>query len=125
MIKLVLLYTMVGFYIVAGLNHFINPKGYYGLFPPYLKPYAVQLNLLSGVAEIGLAILLLFPATRVLAGYGIVAMLLAFIPSHIYMIQKGNFPIFGFMVTPAISYIRLLLFQPLFIYWAYYVAIRG
>ncbi|MFY7653112.1 MAG: hypothetical protein ACOVQE_10425 [Chitinophagaceae bacterium] len=124
MIKTLLLYIMVAFYLLAGINHFINPKGYLPLFPSYLKSWAIQLNIIAGLAEIVLALLLLFPATKVLAGYGIILMLLAFIPSHVYMIQKGNFPIFGFTVTPTISIIRLLVFQPLFIYWAYYIAIK-
>lgn len=116
---------MLVFYMVAGLNHFINPKTYLGLFPPYLQAYAPQLNIVAGVAEIVLALLLLFPETRAMAGYGIIAMLLAFIPSHIYAIQKGNFPMFGFMVTPTISTIRLVIFHPLLIYWAYYTAIKA
>jgi uncharacterized membrane protein len=124
MIKTTLLYIMVVFYLIAGINHFVNPKSYYGLFPPYLKPYAVELNIISGVAEVVLAIMLLFPATRTLAGYGIIAMLVAFIPSHVYMIQQGSFPMFGFTVTPFISIVRLIVFQPLLMYWAYYVAIK-
>lgn len=115
---------MVGFYMFAGIYHFVNPKAYYGLFPPYLKSYAVPLNIAAGVAEVVCAILLILPVTRMFAGYAIIAMLLAFIPSHIYMIQKGNFPIFGFTVTPIISIIRLVVFQPLLMYWAYFTAVK-
>ena len=118
------MYLMVGFYAFAGVYHFVNPKAYYGLFPPYLNSYAVQLNVAAGVAEVALALLLFFPSVRPFAGYGIIAMLVAFIPSHIYMIQKGDFPMFGFTVTPAISVVRLVVFQPLLAYWAYYVAIK-
>jgi uncharacterized membrane protein len=124
MLKTSLLYAMVGFYAFAGIYHFVNPKAYYGLFPPYLKLYAVPLNIAAGVAEVVCAILLILPATRIFAGYGIIAMLLAFIPAHIYMIQKGNFPIFGFTVTPIISMVRLVVFQPLLMYWAYFTAVK-
>ena len=115
---------MVGFYAFAGIYHFVNPKAYYGLFPPYLKLYTVPLNIAAGMAEVVCAILLILPVTRMFAGYAIIAMLLAFIPSHIYMIQKGNFPIFGFTVTPIISIIRLVVFQPLLMYWAYFTAVK-
>ncbi|MFM8913759.1 MAG: MauE/DoxX family redox-associated membrane protein [Flammeovirgaceae bacterium] len=124
MMKTTLFFVMVAFYLIAGINHFVNPKAYYGLFPPYLKQYALQLNVAAGVAEVALALLLFFPSVRPFAGYGIIAMLVAFIPAHIYMIQKGDFPMFGFTVTPAISVVRLVVFQPLLAYWAYYVAIK-
>jgi uncharacterized membrane protein len=124
MLKSTLLYSMLVFYLIAGINHFVNPKSYYGLFPPYLKSYAVELNVIAGVAEVVLAILLIFPSTRTLAGYGIIAMLVAFIPSHVYMISQGNFQMFGFTVTPTISTVRLIVFQPILMYWAYYTAIR-
>jgi uncharacterized membrane protein len=124
MAKTLLLYTMAAFYFVAGVNHFVNPQSYIGLFPPYFKPYAVELNAAAGIAEVVLALLLVFPATRWLAGYGIIAMLVAFTPSHIYMIQKGNFPMFGFTVTPTISVVRLVIFHPLLMYWAYHTAIK-
>ncbi|MFM8739721.1 MAG: MauE/DoxX family redox-associated membrane protein [Cytophagales bacterium] len=124
MAKTSLLYAMAGLYLFAGIYHFVNPKAYYGLFPPYLKLYAVPLNIVAGGAEVACAILLIFPATRTLAGYAIIAMLLAFIPAHIYMIQKGNFPIFGFTVTPIISMARLIIFQPLLMYWAYFAAVK-
>lgn len=125
MLKSTLLYSMLVFYLIAGINHFVNPKSYYGLFPPYLKAYAVELNVISGVAEVVLAILLIFPSTRTLAGYGIIAMLVAFIPSHVYMISQGNFQMFGFTVTPTISTVRLIVFQPLLMYWAYYTAVKA
>jgi uncharacterized membrane protein len=100
--KTLLLYTMAAFYFVAGVNHFVNPQSYIGLFPPYFKPYAVELNAAAGIAEV----------------------VLAFTPSHIYMIQKGNFPMFGFTVTPTISVVRLVIFHPLLMYWAYHTAIK-
>jgi len=43
----------------------------------------------SGVAEILLGLGLLFDETRVLSIYGIVLMLLVFLPIHIYMIKEN------------------------------------
>lgn len=121
-VKKGMLYLMVVFYLFGGYNHFKNPSFYIPLIPPYLATWAVELNLLSGVFEIGLAILLIPQPTRKWAGWGIVLMLFAFIPSHIYFIEKGNFSLGSFTMTPLISWIRLLVFQPLLILWALWVS---
>ncbi len=120
-VKKGMLYLMIVFYIFGGYNHFYNPSFYIPLIPPYLATWAVELNLLSGIFEIGLAVLLIPQQTRKWAGWGIVLMLLAFIPSHIYFIEKGNFSLGSFTMTPFVSWIRLLDFQPLFILWALWV----
>ena len=78
LIKKGMLYGMIAFYIFGGYNHFKDPAFYIPLIPPYLATWAVELNLLSGVFEIGLALLLIPKQTRKWAGYGIVLMLFAF-----------------------------------------------
>jgi len=121
-IKKGMLYLMVVFYLFGGFNHFKDPSFYIPLIPPYLARWAaVELNLLSGVFEIGLALLLIPQQTRKWAGWGIVLMLIAFIPSHIYFIQRGDFALGSFTMSPLTSWIRLLVFQPLFILWALWV----
>lgn len=117
-----MLYVMVVFYILGGYNHFNNPSFYIPLIPPYLSTWAVELNLIAGFFEIVFGILLIPTQTRKWAGLGIVLMLLAFIPSHIYFIERGNFSLGSFTMTPMISWIRLLVFQPLFILWALWVS---
>jgi uncharacterized membrane protein len=121
-VKKGMLYLMIVFYLFGGYNHFKDPSFYIPLIPPYLALWAVELNLLSGVFEIGLALLLIPQQTRKWAGWGIVFMLFAFIPSHIYFIEKGNFSLGSFTMTPFISWIRLLVFQPLFMLWALWVS---
>ncbi len=106
------------FYILAGVNHFIHPDSYYKIIPPYL-PNAYLINGLAGAAEIFLGILLLFPASRKFACYGIIAMLIAFIPAHIYMLKTGWCIQESFCLPGWAIWLRLLLFQPLLIYWAW------
>lgn len=120
-VKKGMLYLMVVFYLFGGFNHFKDPSFYIPLIPPYLSSWAVELNLISGFAEIILGLLLIPKQTRKWAGWGIVLMLLAFIPSHIYFIERGNFSLGSITMTPLISWIRLLVFQPLFILWALWV----
>lgn len=86
-----------------------------------MAKWAYSLNILAGIAEIVLAIGLCFAPTRNWAIYGIIAMLIAFIPAHIYMIQLGNFKIGSFQMTPLIGWVRLLVLQPLLMAWAWYL----
>ena len=121
-VKKGMLYGMVVFYVLGGYNHFNNPSFYIPLIPPYLSTWAVELNLIAGFFEIVFGILLLPKQTRIYAGWGIVLMLIAFIPSHIYFIERGNFSLGSFTMTPMMSWIRLLVFQPLLILWALWVS---
>ena len=113
---------MIVFYVLGGCNHFYNPSFYIPLIPPYLSTWAVELNLIAGFFEIILGILLIPTQTRKWAGWGIVMMLIAFIPSHIYFIERGNFTLGSFTMSPLISWIRLLVFQPLLIFLALWVS---
>lgn len=72
----------------------------------------------AGISEILLAILLLFIATRRLAAFGIILMLLAFIPTHVYMLQ---YHICVGKVCPPdwVLWSRLFILQPILIMWAW------
>ncbi len=82
--KLVALYTMAILYVAAGMYHFIKPQGYVKIMPPWL-PWHLQLVYISGVAEIVLGALLFPVATRSLAAWGIIALLIAVFPANIQM----------------------------------------
>jgi uncharacterized membrane protein len=115
--KQVALYGMALLYALAGANHFRSPDTYLKIIPPYLGD-ASLLNLLAGVAEMLLAFLLLFTATRRWAAYGIIAMLIAFVPTHIYMLTTG-FCVGTFCAPEWFLWVRLLLLQPLLMVWAW------
>jgi len=109
---------MIVFYLVAGINHFRNPAGYYSIIPDYLpNPYLI--NIVSGIAEIILATLLIFRSTRKIAAYAIIIMLVAFIPAHIEMIQKGWCMSPGYCLPAWATWIRLFLLQFLLMWWAW------
>jgi len=118
----IFLVALILFYLYAGANHFINPSFYLPIIPPYLLEWSNIVNILSGVVEVLLALLLVPKSTRTKAGIGIIIMLLAFIPSHIYFIQKGEFMIGSVMFNPLKSSIRLFIGQPLLILWAYWAS---
>lgn len=111
--------VLVIFYVGAGFNHFINPQFYHPLIPDYI-PMPEIINFLSGIAEIVLGLFVFFPKTRRLGVMGIIAMLIAFIPSHIYFIQLGS--CVGDLCVPAwVGWLRLVIIHPLLIYWVYSV----
>lgn len=118
LIRRVALYVQAGFYVAAGANHFINPGFYLDLIPPYL-PFHEMINGVAGAIEILFGFMLLVPQTRVLASYGIVAMLVAFIPSHLYFIEIGSCVEGGLCTSPTVGWIRLIIIHPLLIWWAF------
>ena len=107
------LWSMAGLYILAGINHFAQPKFYLKIIPPFL-PFPQMINWVSGLAEVALGILLLFPAYQSMAAWGIIALLIAVFPANIYHFMKGYRK--KKMVT--VLAIRLP-FQLVFIWWAY------
>jgi uncharacterized membrane protein len=82
------LYLQGGLYILAGVMHFINPRMYIKIIPPYL-PNPKLLNAIAGIFEIIFGLGLLFEPTRSVAAIGIIILLIAVFPANIYMYQKG------------------------------------
>ncbi|SFT50038.1 Uncharacterized membrane protein [Algoriphagus locisalis] len=123
--KTISLYVMAIIYLLAGINHFLNPEGYIQLIPDYLPNHSL-VNILAGIAEIGLGLGLLFGKTRWLSAWGIILMLIAFVPSHVYFIQLNSCIENGLCVAPWIGWVRLIIIHPLLIGWAYlYTSKKG
>ena len=106
-------------YIAAGINHFWHPQFYITIIPDYF-PQKEWLNILAGIAEVVLELLLFPKATRRWAAFGIIAMLIAFIPVHVWMIQKGGCYFNAEKCIPDwLLWLRLIVLQPLLIFWAW------
>ena len=80
---------MAFLYVGAGINHFVDPDFYLKMIPDYL-PAPQLLIILSGIAEIFLGLLLLFPRTQKFAAFGLIFLLIAIFPANIYMYQQGS-----------------------------------
>jgi uncharacterized membrane protein len=117
--KKVSLVVPILFYLVAGINHFRSPDSYLRIIPHYI-PYPVFVNILAGCCELLFALLMIFPKTRRLAAWGIILMLIAFLPVHISMIGDAPLKLGGLLVTPLTAWIRLVVLQPLLILWAWW-----
>jgi uncharacterized membrane protein len=102
-------------YIAAGINHFRDPVFYLNIMPPYIPEHALMVQL-SGVAEIVLGVMVLFPATRKLAAWGIIAMLIIFMTVHIHMVLN---PQLFKNVSEVFLWLRIPL-QFLLILWAFW-----
>lgn len=119
-LKQVGLILLILLYIGAGINHFWHPLPYYSIIPPYL-PRPNLINIAAGVFELLFGLMLIFPATRKTAALGIVLMLIAFIPAHIYMIQKGGCmgPKPALCIPLWLAWVRLFPLQFILIWWAW------
>lgn len=117
--KRISLFVLAGFYFLAGVNHFVNPDFYLPLIPPVL-PYPEVINYLSGGLESLFGLLLLFSRYRSYAAYGIMFLLVLFIPSHVYFIMVGSCVEEGLCVPNWIGWLRLILIHPLLIGWAWW-----
>lgn len=117
-LKTISLIILIALYLVAGRNHFANPQLYLKLIPPYLL-FPKILNYLSGFFELLFGLMLIYKPSRKLAVFGIILMLIAFIPAHIYMIQIAPFMLGKLLVTKTGAWVRLPL-QAVLIVWAYW-----
>jgi len=83
------LYFMAALFILAGISHFIAPRIFLKIMPPWV-PQPVRVNALVGAAEVILGLLLLFPEIRSTAAWLIVFLLLAVFPANIYHFQQAK-----------------------------------
>ncbi len=117
-IKTILLWVMAVLYMFAGYNHLVNPAFYVAIMPPEL-PNPEWLNVISGLAEIVLGVCLLEPRTRVLAAWGLIALLIAVFPTNVYVAVE-NVGTEGPGSGNAMANMIRLPFQALFILWAWW-----
>lgn len=123
MIKLRIIFRWLAaiFFVVAGANHFRQPEIYLGMMPPFL-PWPEALNLISGAAEILGGLGLMVARTRRIAGWGLLALLVAVFPANVYVALQGRMP--GLDVSPLALWLRLP-FQFVFMAWVWWVSQRA
>lgn len=103
--------------VAAGLNHFVNPAPYLGMMPEVL-PAKAALVYLSGVFEILGGLGLVLPATRKLAAWGLIALLVAVFPANVNM-AVNELPL-GTDPVPTWALWARLPLQLVLIAWAYW-----
>jgi uncharacterized membrane protein len=116
-IRTVLRWLLTAFMVVAGANHFVAPAAYIAMIPSALPVPAALVNI-SGVAEILGGLGLILPATRRLAGWGLIALFAAIFPANINM-AVHHLPLAGREVPAWALWARLPL-QAVLVVWAYW-----
>jgi uncharacterized membrane protein len=116
-VRTVLRWLLTGFMVVAGANHFVAPAAYVSMMPSAL-PAPAALVYISGVAEILGGLGLLLPATRHLAGWGLIALYIAIFPANINM-AVHHLPLAGREIPSWALWARLPL-QAALMLWAYW-----
>lgn len=115
--KRIMRWLFTVFFIAAGANHFVSPEAYRAMMPAVL-PAPDLLVALSGVAEIAGGLGLILPATRRLAAWGLIALLIAIFPANINM-AVNRIPL-GSHSLPTWALWGRLPLQIILIAWAYW-----
>ena len=119
-VRLILRWILVAFFIVAGVTHFRTPAIYYGMMPAWVT-WPVTTNVLVGLGEILGGAGMFFPATQRLAGWGLIVLLAAIFPANVHVALLGKMP--GTDFSPVILWLRLP-FQALFIAAVWWLAVK-
>ena len=84
-IKYFSILVMSFFYVYVGIQHFIDPNWFLYIIPPLLSPVGLELVYISGLFEIILGLMLLYPNSRKIACYGLMLLLIAVYPANLYL----------------------------------------
>jgi uncharacterized membrane protein len=114
--RTIALWVLAVFFVVAGLNHFLNPGPYLAMMPPYL-PWHEGLIIVSGIAEIAGGLGILIPKIRRFAGWGLIVLLVAMFPANVQVALYG-WP--GVQIPQWTLWARLPL-QGVLMAWVYWV----
>jgi|SRR5690554_4620929 len=101
-------------FVIAGMNHFRKPKMYERIIPPYIPAHG-SIVILSGIVEMILGFMIMNKNSQEEAAWGIIILMLLFIPVHIFMLQNEK----AAMKLPKWVLILRLPLQFALIYWAY------
>ena len=93
-----------GFWIVAGVMHFVIPRQYEAIVPAALRKWRKEIVVVSGVAEIAGGVLILPERTRRAGRWWSLATLAAVYPANIEMaVRPERYP----NIPPAALWARL------------------
>ncbi len=73
------------FFVLAGVNHFAQPRFYEAIVPPSLADRKREINAISGAAEVAGGFAVLHPATRSFGRWWLLALLAAVFPANVQM----------------------------------------
>jgi uncharacterized membrane protein len=107
------------FFLIAGSLHFLRPKPYVAIVPDAL-PRKREIVFASGLAELAGGAGVLVPGTRRLAGWWLIATLIAIFPANVNMAVNAE----RFRVVPEPLLWARLPLQGALIAWVWRAAVR-
>ena len=105
-VRATLRWLAAGFFVVAGLVHFVRPEVYLPLIPEALGSPPFW-NAAAGAAEIAGGLGLLVPRLRRAAAVGLIALLLVLLWVHVEMLLRPERPVFGRVLPPWVLWVRI------------------
>jgi len=106
-------YLLAILFIGSGFNHFRVPKMYERVMPTYIPAHS-SLVLASGIIEMIFGFMLITKESQAIGAWGIIALLILFIPIHIYMLQNKD----ASLQLPKWVLLLRLPVQVVLMYWA-------
>lgn len=107
-------------FVSAGVLHFVMPRPFMNIVPAWL-PSPAALVMVSGVCEILGGVGVLVPQTRVAAGWGLIALLVAVFPANINMLLQAHAR--HASTGWQLALVARLPLQALLIWWVWRVAV--
>ena len=104
------------FFIVAGTLHFLRPRPYEAIVPPYV-PRPREVVAVSGAAEIAGGVSALSPRRRTFTRWWLTALLVAVFPANVHMALHPD-RIRGLSIPRWLLWARLPL-QPVLVAWVW------
>ncbi len=80
-------YLLAVVFILGGVNHFRKPKLYERIMPLYI-PSHKSLVMFTGILEMTFGLMLIAEENQLMGAWGIIILLILFIPVHIFMLQN-------------------------------------
>ena len=111
--------ALAGFFAFAGAMHFVIPRSYESIVPPWLT-LRREAVVVSGVAEIAGAAAILSPASRRFARWWLLGLLAAVFPANVHMaLQPRAGPGLDLKRVPRWALWARLPLQPLAMLWVW------
>lgn len=107
------------FFIAAGINHFVSPEIYWKIMPEYL-PWPRTLVYVSGFFEVLGGVGLAVGRLRRMAGWGLIALLIAVFPANVDMLQHAD----QFPSIPSWLLVARLPLQGVLMAWVWWAAVK-
>jgi uncharacterized membrane protein len=107
---------LAAFFVIAGALHFIRPREYRAIVPPYVPRRRAAVTI-SGGAEILGGLSALLPSLRPFTRWWLIALLVAVFPANVHMALHPD-RIRGLSIPPALLWARLPV-QAVFVAWVW------